>query len=214
MKNIFRLGLLALAIHAPGAYALDSTEKLSMVFADEVPVDKKNPNEPAAPSPLEGIGRGCMLAVGSVEDVRANKETVGGLNFRLDILPNNAPIMAATLLSGDGKTWVESAVPHLKTYGFDVKQQQESMYMKGVLPVQLKLKLAHAWGAGLNLNSHVTIEAIYTTESGTVSRLYHGLGTKGNWWNANSEYMAVLNLGVSDIFDSLARDAALACKAA
>lgn len=210
MVTVF-LGLLPIAISP--AHALDDKEVLSMEFEDTIGENGLERSGKTLARPAQDAGKDCTLAITYLEDHRKNRETVGGSTFRIEAFPNYAPLAVQSVRSGDGVKWMKSAAESLKRYGFDVRLPQSAEPTPGMLPAGIKLKLAHVWTAGFSLNSHVTIEAAFATQSGPILRRYHGFGIKTNWWNANSEYMETLNLAVAEILDSLVRDASASCKA-
>lgn len=207
--TLLSLGLLAASIHQ--AHAIDDKEALAMVFED--PIGESGPDRggKALLRPAQNAGKDCVLAVTQIDDLRKNRDTVGGSTFRIEAFPNNAPLAVRSLRSGDGVKWMRSAMESMKRYGFAVQHPQVADPVPGVLPVDISLKIAHAWTAGFTLNSHVAIEATFQTQGGKSARRYHGFGTKTNWWNANGEYMETLNLAMSEILDSLVRDASASC---
>ena len=76
--------------------------------------------------------------------------------------------------------------------------------------IDVALRLAHAWSAGMNLSSHVVLEARLPA-GGAAPRRYHGFGMKVNGINADGEYMTVLNVAMHDALKKLAADLRSAC---
>lgn len=204
-------GLLAFGM-AQSALAQEDKTPINLVFEDNAPQDKKTKDGQTVERTVENIGAGCVLALNAVEDVRSNKETVGGGNALLTAFPNAAPLFSISIRASDGKAWLEGAASSLKRYGFEVQRNTGAGAAPGALPLSLKLKLAHLWYAGFSFNSHVAVEANFQTPGGPQVRRYHGLGVKTNWWNGDSEQVETLNYGMADVLDNLARDAARACK--
>lgn len=208
--HIFRAvqALLVLACGLPlAAHALTDTEPLSMVFEDQAPNSFGRPAVQAAPAAAPYSGD-CRLYVRKVEDLRLNTETVGGAIY---IFPgaSGVPLGGASLLSGDGMKWTTSALPSLKVSGV---QTQSSAAAAGDRSAEVALRLAQAWTSGLNMHSHVMLQATVPTPAGDVKKRYHGFGTKMNFANGNAEYMATLNLGMAEALKAYAADLRSACE--
>jgi hypothetical protein len=198
--------LLAVLCSPFAARALDDTP-LSMAFEVKVPnqptIPNATPQQPASVFP--GLD-GCRVAVGNLDDLRPSKESLGGMVLMLEASPEAVPLGAASVRSGDGTSWLKGAVDALRAVGLSGRANPSD---EGV---DLALRIAHTWTGGMNIHSHVVLQASYPQPSGRVLRRYHGFGTKLNGWSANSEFMETLNLGMQDALQAFARDLQRACK--
>jgi hypothetical protein len=175
------------------AIALTETEPLSMVY-----------EAPAAPRALSN----CRMHVRGVEDLRRNRETLGAA-VHVNPAQGGVPLAGASLLSGDGLKWTRGAVQSLGTAGIQIS---DGLPPAGELAIDVGLRLAHAWMSGLNMHSHVVLQAAIALPGGEqLHKRYHGFATKLNWNNGNSEYMTTLNMAMSDALQAYAADLHNAC---
>jgi hypothetical protein len=206
IRSLARLAAMS-ALCAPLlAHALDETP-LSMVYEATQQPRPTIPNAPQPPAtPLLPRLDGCKLAVRNVEDVRPSKDSAGGLILMMEGPPWAVPMGAASVRTGDGKTWLKGAVGSLGSAGLSVPPAppQEG--------VDVALRLAHTWTGGMNIHSHVVLQASFPAEGSRTVRRYHGFASKLNGWNANSEFMTTLNMGMQDALQRFAQDLQRACK--
>ena len=192
------------------ALALADDEALSMVYEEPIePAQRSNASAVASTAPR--LAQTCTLRLAKVEDLRANPANAGGVTFML-AGANSTPLATTSLKSGDGVQWTRGALQSLKSAGFQVTEAPPgATTAPRELSADAGLRLAHAWSAGLNLVSHVVLKVSYRTPAGEFTRQYHGMGTRVNWVNANTEYMSTLNLAFNQIMRNVATDAAALC---
>lgn len=208
MKTAIRIPLLLAALCAPlAARALDETP-LNMVYEATAPTQPNIPNAPrqSAASLLPRLD-GCRVAVRKLEDLRPSKESAGAMMLMMEAAPAAVPMMAASVRTGDGTGWLQGAVGSLRTAGLPAPPQPPE---EGV---DVALRLAQAWTGGMNIHSHVVLQASYPAAGGQrVVKRYHGFASKLNGWAANSEFMTTLNMGMQDALQRFASDLQRACK--
>lgn len=196
---------LAVVLAAPLlAHALDSTP-LSMKF--EPPAPPRSSNGYVTPVEAPALPRfdGCRITVRNVDDVRPNKATVGAAILILEQLPFSVPMAATSVRSGDGRAWLQGAVDTLKDRGLPLAKGAPE-------GVDVALRMAQTWNGGMNLMSHVVLQASFPQAGHTEVRRYHGFGTRINGFNGNVEYMNTLNDGMQDALEHLTEDLRRACK--
>lgn len=201
------LPLFAALLLPLSARAVDETP-LSMVFEAPVTTAAPNPSAPRAPvpSPYPRLAD-CRLALGTLQDIRPSKETVGAAIFMFEGLPGAVPLRVTSLRSGDGTAWLKGAAASLGSAGLAVPARTPD---KGV---DLGLRHAQAWTSGMNLHAHVVLQASYPgASSERTVRRYHGFSTKLNGWGANSEFMTTLNMAMQDALVQFAQDMQRACR--
>jgi len=187
------------------ALALSDTEPLTMVYEAPAPA-RALPNAPEEPSAVRTPRvEGCNVSLAHVADTRLNKETLGGSVFIMEGIVTSVPIFGASVLGGDGMQWLRGALQTLPSFGVRIDGSVAARAL------DVRLRLAHAWNAGMNLNSHVVLEAKLPQADGTQVKRYHGFGIKLNWANANREFMETLNLGMHDAVKGLADDLQAVC---
>jgi len=195
----------------PGlSHALTETEPLSMVF-EPAPEAAERPNSP--PLARLHVANGCILYLPAIDDLRLNKANVGNLTLMQPTL-HATPVSVQSIQGGDAGPWIRGALQSAGRYGLQVvAAAPQSPGAARQVTADVALRLAHAWSAGLNLVSHVVLQATYRTP-GTepVVRQYHGMGTRTNWANGNGEFMSVLNLGIEEAVRGMATDAAALCE--
>lgn len=207
MKLAIRKFLLAGLWVPLAALAIDETP-LSMVYEATPPIQPNIPNVLSQPAGalLPGL-ENCRLALRNVEDLRPNKETTGGMTIVADNFPASVPLNAWSLRSGDGTAWLKGAVGSLRTAGLPPREPTPAD------GVDVALRLSQAWTSGLNIHSHVVLQASYPAEGGARAvRRYHGFATKLNGFGANAEFMTTLNMGMQDALQRFAQDLQRACK--
>jgi hypothetical protein len=189
------------------AHAFDAAEPLSMVYM--APVASPSTPRPNGPPVADAsqLARNCALYLGKIEDLRSNPGTVGALMFGI-----HAPMYVESIRSGDVVKWTHQALESTRALGFQPQDGVVAAPDAGnQVGASFGLRLAHAWSAGLNLVSHVVIQASFQTPDGPVTRRYHGMGTIGNWNNGNGEYMSVLNAAMANAVQNFATDAGKLC---
>jgi hypothetical protein len=190
------------------AHALDEAP-LTMIYEATAPAAPNIPNQqPVRTAAAPRFAPNCRTPVRAIDDLRSNKLSVGGLVLILEANPAAVPLGAVSVRSGDGQQWLKGALSSLRAPG--TAQQRASAPAQGV---DVGLRLAHTWTAGMNMHSHVVLQASYPGEGGTVVvRRYHGFATKLNGWGANSEFMTTLNMGMQDALQQFANDLQRACR--
>lgn len=205
------LGTFSALLGAPGlSHALTETEPLPMVY-EPAPEPAERPN--STPVAQLRVASGCTLYLPKIDDVRLHKASVGNLTVMMPTL-HATPLAVQSIQGGsDAGAWTRGALQSASRYGLRV--------VTAALPASgnarqvtadVALRLAHSWSAGLNLVSHVVLQATYRmpgTEA--VVRQYHGMGTRTNWANGNGEFMSVLNLGMEEAVRGMVSDAAALC---
>lgn len=203
---------LATLLAMPGlAHAMTESEPLSMVY-EQAPEQEQRPNGP--PVEVLRVPQGCMLYLPKIEDARSNKAHAGNLTLMMPTV-HATPRTMQSLKSGDAGAWTRDALQSTRRYGFQTVVGAASAPSAAARQVtaEVALRLAHGWSAGLNLVSHVVLQASYRLPGGeVVVRQYHGMGTRTNWASGNGEFMSVLNLGMEEAVRSLARDAGALCE--
>jgi len=202
--------VLLAGVLTPLAHAVDENEPLSMVF-ESSPEPGQRPDE--APVPAFRIAQRCTLFVARVDDIRRNKSHMGNLTRMLPTV-HATPRRVESLRGGDAVPWVRDALLATRRYGFDTLAEAPPAagLARRQLGAEVSLRLAHAWSVDLNLVSHVAIKVDYRLPGGaTVSRQYHGMGTRANWASANGEFMTVLNLGLEEAVRGMVNDAERLC---
>jgi len=196
----------------PGlSHALTETEPLSMVF-EPAPEAAERPNSP--PVARLHVANGCTLYLPAIDDLRLNKANVGNLTVMLPTL-HATPVSVQSIQGGDAGPWIRGALQSAGRYGLQVvvAAAPPSPGAARQVTADVALRLAHAWSAGLNLVSHVVLQATYRRPGAEpVVRQYHGMGTRTNWANGNGEFMSVLNLGIEEAVRGMATDAAALCE--
>lgn len=209
MNSFFKLNC-AVAVAfglLPAAHALsDSPMTMQYESVDDVATQRSLPNSQERPATAPGARGACTLSLTKVEDLRVNKETLGGPLFMLQTF-NAVPLGGASIVSGDGGKWMQGAIASLGKSGIQVVPGDAAAAAKG----ELGLRLAHAWSAGYNLNAHVVLMGSFVTSAGSVTKRYHGFGTKLNMINGDGEFMQVLNMAMTDALKAYAEDAQTAC---
>ncbi|WP_422084646.1 hypothetical protein [Variovorax sp.] len=192
------------------SHALTETEPLSMVF-EPAPEAAQRPNSP--PVARLHVANGCTLYLPVIDDLRLNKANVGNLTLMRPTL-HATPVSVQSIQGGDAGPWIRGALQSASRYGLQVVAAvPPSPGAARQVTADVALRLAHAWSAGLNLVSHVVLQATYRTPGAEpVVRQYHGMGTRTNWANGNGEFMSVLNLGIEESVRGLATDAAALCE--
>ena len=208
MKALHCLTLAAGAALLPClAHAFDAAEPLDMVYmAPVASAATQRPNGPPVPDAVQ-LARNCTLYLGKIEDLRSNPGTVGALMFGI-----HSPMYVESIRSGDVVKWTHQALESTRAVGFQPQDGAAPASDAGnQVGAAFGLRLAHAWSAGLNLVSHVVLQASFQTPDGPVTRRYHGMGTIGNWNNGNGEYMTVLNAAMANAVQNFATDAGKLC---
>ncbi|MEJ8854795.1 hypothetical protein WKW79_09470 [Variovorax robiniae] len=209
MKALHCLTLAAGAALLPClAHAFDAAEPLNMVYMAPVAAPTtQRPNGPPVADTTAQLARNCALFLGPIEDLRSNPGTVGALMFGI-----HAPMVVESIRSGDVVKWTHQALESTRAMGFQPQDgAAPTADTSNQVGASFGLRLAHAWSAGLNLVSHVVLQASFQTPDGPVTRRYHGMGTIGNWNNGNGEYMTVLNAAMANAVQSFATDAGKLC---
>lgn len=153
-------------------------------------------------TPLDG----CHLAVRRIDDLRPNKETAGAAILMREGDPSAVPLDAASIRTGDATAWLKGALDSLESAG---AQRGGALTQDGF---DVALRLAHAWNASTNLQSHVVLQASFPGSGIRQVRRYHGFATRMNGMNGNAEYMEALNMGMQDALQQLARDLERVCR--
>lgn len=216
-KYPVRALLAALCAFPAVSYALSPEEPLDMIF-----------EQPAAPratsiantsgvvdvpeAELLRLSRPCTLLVTGVDDLRRNKDFVGNSTFMF-VGTGATPIFMQSLRSGDAGKWTRSAIGSLQRYGFQVQDGAPAPELAvNQISAKVGLRLAHTWATpGFNLVSHVVLKVNYLTPSGPVEREYHGMGSRMNGYNGNSEYMTALNRGIDEALKGIAVEGGALC---
>ncbi|MET3498099.1 hypothetical protein [Variovorax boronicumulans] len=202
---------LAAFLATPGlVHAMTESEPLSMVY-EQAPEQEQRPNGP--PVEVLRVPQGCTLYLPKIEDARSNKANAGNLTLMMPTV-HATPRTMQSLKSGDAGAWTRDALQSTRRYGFQtVVGASAPPAAARQVTAEVALRLAHGWSAGLNLVSHVVLQASYRLPGGeVVVRQYHGMGTRTNWASGNSEFMSVLNLGMEEAVRSLASDAGALCE--
>lgn len=195
----------------PGvSHALTETEPLPMVY-EAAPEPAERPN--STPAPALRVTSGCTLYLPRIDDTRLNKANVGNLTLMLPTLHATPVKVQSIRAGGDPVEWTRSALQSASRYGLQVVSAvPPSTGAARQATAEVALRLAHSWSSGLNLVSHVVLQASFRmpgTEA--VVRQYHGMGTRANWANGNGEFMSVLNLGMEEAVRGLVVDVAALC---
>jgi len=198
------LVVLCLPLAGWAQMAFHDRKILSMTYEEEASSTQRGPNDPPTAVAPPSLG-GCRLPVRKMEDIRSNKTSAGAWVFAL-ATPSGVPLTGSSLTTGgDGQAWLASAIASLRPMGL--------MLQAGAAEgVDVQLRLAHAWSGGMNLHSHVVLQAVYPTPSGLQTRRYHGMATKLNWVNGAGEFMTTLNMGMTDALSAFAADLQRMCK--
>lgn len=205
------LGAFCMLLAAPGlSHALTETEPLPMVY-EPAPEPAERPN--STPVPQLRVASGCTLYLPKIDDVRLNKASVGNLTLMMPTLHATPVAVQSIQGGGDAGAWTRGALQSASRYGLQVVTAAlPSSGNARQVTADVALRLAHSWSAGLNLVSHVVLQATYRMPGAeTVVRQYHGMGTRTNWANGNGEFMSVLNLGMEEAVRGMASDAAALC---
>lgn len=211
-RRLARLALPAALCVPLLSHALDETP-LSMVFEPlETPTSRK-PNIPAGPTvqqepaaALFPAMRDCRVAVRHIEDIRPSKQTVGGLIVPPPPVAWAVPMIAVSARSGDGRAWLQGGMQSLATTA--------GLQLPAAAPqegVDVALRMAQTWIGGMNIHSHVVLQASFPGAGAREARRYHGFASKLNMNGANSEYMATLNMGMVSALQQFAQDLQRAC---
>lgn len=200
---------LGLALCLPfAAQALDE-EPLSMVYEKQRPTNQNLPNVPqqqaatTAPAALDG----CRVPVRGMDDIRPHKGSLGAVMFPFEEFAFSVPTTATSIRSGDGTMWLKGAVRSLRPLGLSVPNTAPG---EGV---DVALRAAQTWLGGMNMHSHVVLQASYPLAGGTrVVKRYHGFGSKINGFGANSEFMTTLNIGMEEALNRFAADMRRFCQ--
>lgn len=200
IRTLLAACLLALS---PFAHGFSQEDPLSMIYELVVRPQPTIPNvEQSAPAPMPRL-EGCRLPIRNIEDVRPNKQTVGALILETAGVPH----FMGSLTSGDGTRWLKGAVESLRPPGPQLPPAGAS----DGEGVDVGLRLAHAWLGGVNIHSHVVLQAKFRAESGQIRR-YHGFASKVNGIGANAEFMTTLNMAMEDALRRWAADLQKACR--
>lgn len=181
-------------------------DPLKMIYEPPQPARAGNHVDPTMlVEAVEEVARleGCALAISRVDDVRTDKDTVG---VRI-VAPStifSIPIYGESLRGGDAQPWLEGALRASKLPVQPSTAQANA--------VNVSLRLAHAWSAGLNLNAHVVLLA--DIPGAPSVRRYHGFGGKVNGMGLDSEYVQTLNLAMRDALMQMGADLQKACRGA
>jgi len=204
-------GALCVIGAVPGmSHALTETEPLPMVY-EAAPEPAERPN--STPAPVLRVASGCTLYLPKIDDMRLNKANVGNLTLMLPTLHATPVKVQSIRAGGDPVEWARSALQSARRYGLQVASTAPpSTGAARQVTADVALRLAHSWSSGLNLVSHVVLQASYRMPGAEpVVRQYHGMGTRANWASGNGEFMSVLNLGLEEAVRGLATDVAALC---
>lgn len=196
----------------PGiSHALTETEPLPMVY-EAAPEPAERPN--STPAPVLRVASGCTLYLPKIDDMRLNKANVGNLTLMLPTLHATPVKVQSIRAGGDPVEWARSALQSASRYGLQVVSAVPPSTGAAARQVtaDVALRLAHSWSSGLNLVSHVVLQASYRMPGAEpVMRQYHGMGTRANWASGNGEFMSVLNLGMEEAVRGMVADTAALC---
>lgn len=189
------------------SHALDETP-LSMVYEVTQPRRPSNPGSLEPPPAVSLLPRldECRLALRGIDDVRPNKESAGAMILMMDGPVWAVPLLAASVRTGDGRSWLKGGVNWLATAGLAT---QSAAPQEGV---DVALRLAQTWTGGMNIHSHVVLQVSYPQSGDRKVRRYHGFASKLNGFASNSEFMTTLNMGLQDALQQFAKDLERACK--
>ncbi|MCC2635716.1 MAG: hypothetical protein K0S48_3602 [Ramlibacter sp.] len=194
--------ILAALLLGTGTASL-AADPLKMVYEPPQPTRAGNHMDAMIVETVEEVPRieGCALAIARIDDVRPDKDTVGvRILFPGTIF--SVPLYGESLRSGDARAWLEGA---LRASNLPIQPATEQA--KSVL---VSLRLAHAWSAGLNLNSQVVLLADIPGVPSV--RRYHGFGGKVNNAGMDMEYVQTLNLAMKDALMQMGADLQKACR--
>lgn len=145
----------------------------------------------------------CKPSVGKIEDLRRNKETAGAWLFMFEASPGAVPLGGASLVSGDGGKWLKGGLESLRPAGLVV------LGAPAADAVDVSLRLAHGWTAGMNIHSHVVLQADFPRAG---PRRYHGFASKLNFAGGAGEFMTTLNMGMGDALRQMMVDMQRVCE--
>ncbi|MDN6884098.1 hypothetical protein QMO14_10875 [Variovorax sp. CAN2819] len=195
----------------PGtSQALTETEPLPLIY-EAAPEPSERPN--STPAPALRVTSGCTLYVPRIDDTRLNKANVGNLTLMMPTLHATPVKVQSIRAGGDPVGWTRGALQSASRYGLQVASATLPSTGAGrQVTADVALRLAHSWSSGLNLVSHVVLQASYRMPGNEpVVRQYHGMGTRANWASGNGEFMSVLNLGMEEAVHGLVVDVAALC---
>jgi len=192
------------------SHALTETEPLPMVY-EPAPEPTERPN--STPAPVLRVASGCTLYLPKIDDMRLNKANVGNLTLMMPTLHATPVAVQSIQGGGDAGAWTRGALQSASRYGLQVvNAAPPASGSARQVTADVALRLAHSWSAGLNLVSHVVLQATYRAPGAeAVVRQYHGMGTRTNWANGNGEFMSVLNLGMEEAVRGMVADTAALC---
>ncbi|HSH90680.1 MAG TPA: hypothetical protein VK996_11895 [Ramlibacter sp.] len=211
-SNTWIAPLIFLATLAPGAFAFNDSSPLSMVYSEGWrPAPDMGLRDFAAAA---ATGRAsyqlgnCQLKLRTLQDLRRNKETVGAAVLMDPLSGGVVPVHGISVRSGDGAGWLEGAAQSLASSGV---RMHGTANTPGQRDIDIALRMAHVWAAGMNLYSHVVLVATVPQSSGSRDKRYHGFGSKMNMNSFNFEFMTTLNLAMNDALELYAIDLRDAC---
>lgn len=178
--------------------------ELSMAYEEEVkPGQRPVPGMPQAAAAPALPRLTCKPSVGKIEDLRRNKATAGAWLFMFEATPGAVPLAGASLVSGDGAKWLKGAVESLRPAGLVVQGAAAPE------AVDVSLRLAHSWTAGMNIHSHVVLQVDFPRSG---PRRYHGFASKLNFASGTGEFMSALNMGMGDALRQVMADLQRLCE--
>lgn len=145
----------------------------------------------------------CKPSVGKVEDLRRNKATAGASLFMFEGIPGAVPLAGTSLVSGDGGKWLKGGLESLRPAGLVVQDAATPG------AVDVSLRLAHSWTSGMNIHSHVVLQAEFPRGG---PRRYHGFASKLNFAGGTGEFMTTLNMGMGDALRQMMADMQRLCE--
>jgi uncharacterized lipoprotein YajG len=150
------------------------------------------PRTPPAPPPST---RACRIVVATVDDERANKDTLGAVDDR--------PLQA------DGvQEWVADSMAAAFARGEDGRVAPDVATRIGIQRVFARTPTA------TQIEAVVALRATFSAADGRASeRTYRGVATRLNWASRGSEFAAALNDALTTAVAQIAEDAARLCPA-
>ncbi|MQA20689.1 hypothetical protein [Rugamonas rivuli] len=174
LKQIVLPALLAAAVHAPAAQAVEN----AVLAYDAATRDTPPVRYPNA----------CAINLLSVTDGRNNKETIGNA-----VIP---------IVAGEPLTWLNGGLDNLAAYGFKV--QHSPTPVAGAVNLDISLIRAYTFHAGMRINGTVAMDmGVLRSGKRDVVKV-RAAGSKANMMNSTSEFVTALNYALNNATGSMA----------
>jgi hypothetical protein len=192
------LGLCAYLVYIPSQAS--EVEPLKMVFDPKIRKDGKDAfdqeyDAAESLSRKKKHPRNCPYSISEINDLRANKETLG------------STLKGEPLISGDVKKWIYDGLKNLSSYGYKESASEKSTSAKTNLVINASLYKAYTWHAYTTIHSMIVLQVEYLLANGESKKFkIRGYGGKVNWVGKQTEYMDTLNFGLRDALDKIVAD--------